>query len=318
MTAPRVVYLGAQEHLPLVRAGLGSGFDLVCSPPDASALLEHADAVSAILDGSMKLRLTRELLEKLPRLRLVVTATTGADHIDEACLAARGIPLWTLRGQAEVLRQVNPAAEHTWLLLMACARRLRPAIHHVEEGGWDRSLFPGLMLRGRTVGIVGCGRLGQWVARYASAFEMRVLGCDPALQDWPPSIERCDLRDLLQRSDFVTIHVPLNDETRGLIGPAELGVIKPGAILINTSRGAIVDEKALIEALEDGRVASFGFDVLADEPDIQDSPLWQYASTHQQCIITPHIGGFSPDALEVVLRFSGERIRKYFETNNAA
>lgn len=318
MTEPQVVYLGAEEHLPLVRAGLGGGCDLLWSPPEAPALLRHADSIAAILDGSMKLRLTADLLERLPQLRIVVTATTGADHIDQAHLASRGIPLWTLQGQSEVLRQVNPAAEHSWLLLMACARRLRPAIHHVERGGWDRSLFPGLMLRGRTLGVIGCGRLGQWMARYGTAFEMRVLGHDPRLKEWPPGIEQSGLHDLLKQSDFVSIHVPLNDETRSLVGRAELAVIKRGAILINTSRGAIVDEAALIEALKDGRVASFGFDVLADEPDIESSALWNYSRSHQECIITPHIGGFSPDALEIVLRFSGERIRKFFETNHAA
>jgi D-3-phosphoglycerate dehydrogenase len=312
MTEPLVVYIGAQEHLPLVRNGLGEGFELVCVPPDADALLAHAKSAATILDASMKLRLPGSLLERFPHLRLMVTATTGADHIDKSHLDARGIPLLTLKGQIEVLRQVTPAAEHTWLLLMACARRLRPAIHHVEDGGWDRSLFPGVMLRGKTLGVVGCGRLGQWMARYASAFEMRVLGYDPALANWPAGIEQRDLPGLLKESDFVSLHVPLNDDTHQLIGRNELQIIKPGAILINTSRGAIVDEAALLEALKDGRVASIGFDVLADEPDLQRSELWQYARAHQQCIITPHIGGFSPDALAVVLRFTGERIRKFF------
>lgn len=310
---PLVLYLGSAEHVPLVRAGLGGEIRIVQIQPERDALLSYADEASAILDASMKLKLDAALLGQLPRLKVIVTATTGADHIDGHYLASRNIPLMTLAGQTDILRQVNPAAEHSWLLLLACARRLRPAIYHVDDAGWDRSLFPGVMLRGKTLGVLGCGRIGQWMARYANAFEMRVLGFEPYPKSNLSGIELCDLRTLLQQADFVSIHVPLNEQTRAMLGRDELSWMKSSAILINTSRGSIVDEEALVESMERGHIAACGFDVLSDEPEIQRSRLWEYAKRNQACVITPHIGGFSPEALAIVLRFSGERVRHFLQ-----
>jgi D-3-phosphoglycerate dehydrogenase len=291
---------------------LGSRFS-VCNPPATidAVSAEIGDAV-AILDASMKVPLRGELLEQAGKLKLVVTATTGADHIDGGLLEERGIPLLTLKGQRQVLEQLTPAAELSWLLLMACARRLRPAIHHVEDGGWNRELFPGIMLNGRTLGLVGCGRIGQWMGRYANAFGMRTLGYDPYLEEWPAHISRADLDNLLSLSDFVSIHVHLSEETRGLINAERLALAKHGVIFINTSRGAIIDENALISALENGRVSAYGCDVLEGEPQVTSTRIWQYAREHPECVITPHIGGFSPDALDVVLRFSASRVVSHF------
>jgi D-3-phosphoglycerate dehydrogenase len=168
------------------------------------------------------------------------------------------------------------------------------------------------MLKGKTLGLVGCGRLGKWMARYAQAFDMQVLGFDPFNEDWPAYFKSVDLPELMHTSHFISIHVHLTTETRQLIGAKELALVRPGTILINSSRGAVVDEDALLAALEDGRIASFGFDVLEGEPQVTNSRLWQYAQTHLNCVITPHIGGFSPDALIVVLRFTAQRIADFF------
>jgi D-3-phosphoglycerate dehydrogenase len=264
------------------------------------------------LDASMKVPLNRQLLEPAAKLKLVITATTGADHIDSVYLKARGIPLLTLKGQHQVLRELTPAAELSWMLLMACARKLRPAIRHVEQGDWNRELFPGIMLNGKTLGLVGCGRIGKWMARYANAFGMQVLGFDPFNEDWPKHLSPVSLTELMRQSHFISIHVHLTAETRQMIGAKEFALVRPGTILINTARGAVVDEDALLAALEDGRIESFGFDVLEGEPQVTNSRLWQYAQTHLNCVITPHIGGFSPDALAVVLRFTAQRITNFF------
>jgi D-3-phosphoglycerate dehydrogenase len=200
------------------------------------------------------------------------------------------------------------------MLLMACARHLRAANRHVEAGLWDREQFPGMLLKGRTLGLIGCGRIGQWMSRYATAFGMRVIGYDPYLREteWPATIERTDLDTLLQNAHAVSIHVHLSDETRGLVGPREFGLMRPGTILINTSRGAICDEDALLQALETKHLGGYGTDVLEGEPAIQTSRIWQYAQTHDNCLITPHIGGFSPDAVDIVLKFAATRIRDFF------
>lgn len=307
-----LLYLGPESTLENVRANLTEGFEVRLALDDASVdgVIKECDV---ILDAYMKVHFTIGRIDAARHLKLFVTATTGADHIDASALAKRGIPLLTLQGQRELLRNLTPAAEHSWLLLMACARHLRGATREVLEGEWDRNKYPGIMLRGRTIGIIGCGRIGQWMARYATAFGMRCLGYDPYVAPWPEGIERSSLNELLRSSDFVTIHVPLNDETRGLLGADEFGLIKKGAILVNTSRGEVINESALLEALQKGGIAAAGLDVLFGEPDIAHHPLVEFARKHFNLIITPHIGGFSPDALKYVLEFSCRRIVEYFK-----
>ena len=307
--SPQVLFLGPADAVDTVRAEL-PGYGVVQAVDDA-AVDAALDTCDVVLDAYMRIRFDAARIGRAARLKLIVTATTGADHIDGAALEARGIPLLTLRGERDFLRNITPAAEHSWLLLMACARGLRGAVAEVLEGGWDRNHHPGLMLRGRTLGLVGCGRIGGWMARYAAAFGMRCLGYDPFVEDEPEGIRLVDLNTVLAEADFVSIHVPLTDDTRHLIGPAELARMRTGAVLINTSRGDVVDEAALLAALKDGRLRAAGLDVLTAEPDIAHDPLVQYAAENTHVIITPHIGGFSPDALETVLRFSCERIRRH-------
>ena len=311
---PKVIYLGPEHGLAIVQGELGASFAVVAALPTEDGVRNALADADVILDASMKVPLRRELLESAAHLRLIVTATTGADHIDAAFLQTRGIPLLTLKGQSQVLDQLTPAAELSWLLLLACARKLRSAIHHVEAGQWNRELFPGTMLNGRTLGLVGYGRLGKWMARYGHAFNMKVVGFDPYNHDWPSHLTPVPLKELMAQSDFISIHVHLSNETRKLVGAAELALVKPGAVLINTSRGAIVDEDALLAALEDGRLGGLGVDVIEGEPEIQTTRVWQYAQKHPNCVITPHIGGFSPDALSVVLRFTAQRIAGFFKS----
>jgi phosphoglycerate dehydrogenase-like enzyme len=146
------------------------------------------------------------------------------------------------------------------------------------------------------------------MALYAQAFGMQVLGSDPYLSVWPPTIQKAALPQLLASSDFISVHVPLTPETRGMLGRAELARAKAGAILVNTSRGAILDEAALLDALESGHLAAAGLDVLEGEPEVGAHPLRRYAETHTNLTITPHIAGFSPDAVRVVVDFTAGRI----------
>ena len=297
----------------LISETLGESFRVTHVEAEADALDAHLECVNVILDASMKLGFEAGRLGKMGKLELVITATTGADHIDGSALEARGIPLLTLAGQQEFLRDITPAAELSWLLLMACARRLRGAIRHVEEGGWDRQAFPGIMLQGRSLGIVGCGRIGGWMSRYAQAFGMRVRGHDPCQEVSRGDFEPMTLNEIFSENDFVSLHVPYNEETHDMITATQLQRMRVPAVLINTSRGAVVNEGDLLAGLESGRPAFLGVDVLEKEPEIERSLIWQYARDHDNVIITPHIGGFSPDALEAVLRFTARRIVKHFE-----
>lgn len=311
---PVLVYSGPEEGADTLKAVVGNYFDVLCVPPETGAVAQALERANAFLDASMKVKISGAMIRAALRLKVIAAATTGADHIDQDELAKAGVPLLTLRGQAEVLQKLTPAAEHSWLLLMACARRLCPARDDVIKGRWDRERFPGILLRGKTLGIIGCGRIGKWMARYAEAFGMTCQGYDPYLAEWPSSIKRVELEELLANSDFITLHVNLSEETRGLLDRSRIKHFKPGCVFINTSRGDLVDEEGLLEALQSGRIAAAGLDVLSGEPDIQNHPLRQYALEHDNLIITPHIGGFCPEAVRVVVQFSAERIMRHFDT----
>ena len=309
----RVIYLGAEEGFEATRDALAGAADVVhvnAEPKDVAAALRDADGV---LDASMKVKLTPEMLGAASKLKIISCATTGSDHISRDGLDQRGIPVRTLKEDPDVLRNITPAAELSFALLMALARKLPPALKHVTQGGWTREEFPGVMLRGKTLGLIGCGRIGGWMARYARAFDMDVIGYDPFLQTFPDTIRKATLAEVCAQSDFVSIHVHLSPETTGLVTKALIDSMKPGAFLINTSRGAIVDEKALLAALESGRLGGAGLDVLEGEPDTANHPLVRYAQTHDNLLITPHVGGFSPDAVRVVCAHAAGKIRAAFE-----
>lgn len=316
-TRPTLVYSGPLEALDALREHVDSRVDVVHVAPEPAAVADALTRADAFLDASMKVRVSEAVLAAAPRLRVVAVAATGADHIDDEALTRRGVTLLTLRGQREVLRELTPAAEHSWLLLMACARQLRAAQEHVLAGQWNRADFPGIMLRGKVLGIVGCGRIGTWMSRYAQAFGMTCLGFDPHADGWPEGVARVSLEDLLERADFVTVHVPLTKTTAGFFDRACFERMRRGAVFVNTSRGDLVDEAALLDALRTGRVAAAGLDVLSGEPDIESHPLRAYALTHPNVLITPHIGGFSPDAVRVVVRFSADRILQHLAANSA-
>jgi phosphoglycerate dehydrogenase-like enzyme len=307
-----LIYSGPADSTKIVERVLSSKFHVKWVDPDPERLLPEFEKCTVFLDASMKVPIRAECILKARNLRLIVTATTGANHIDQEVLTSRGIPLLTLKGQTEVLRNLTPAAEHSWLLLMACARRLRGAIDHVEGGHWERTEFPGIVLKNKTIGIIGMGRIGTWMARYASAFDMRVLGYDPFVSSFPSGVIRADLNELLSSSDFICVHVNLTNETRGMLTSEKINKCKRGCVLINTSRGELIDEAALVKALKNDTILAVGVDVLEAEPDITKSPLWMYSQDHPNVIITPHVGGFCPEAVNWVVEFSCRRILEYF------
>ena len=137
----------------------------------------------------------------------------------------------------DLLRSLTPAAELSWALLLACARNLKGAFEHVRQGNWSRESFPGIMLNGKTLGIIGCGRIGNWMSKYALAFGMKVVGYDPYLDEFPEQIKKVGIEELFSNADFISIHVHLSTETEGLVSKSLLDNCKPNVIIINTSRG---------------------------------------------------------------------------------
>ena len=259
----------------------------------------------------------REIIDRAERLKAIVTATTGLDHIDVACAEAKNIKVLSLRGETAFLRGIPATAEHTWALLLALVRRIPSAFQSVLVGEWERDRFKGHDLAEKTLGILGLGRIGEMVARFGQAFNMRVIAYDPYRRDWLPGVERAhDMKTLLRQSQVLCVHVPLNEETTNLLGVSELAQLPPGALLVNTARGQVIEEAALLAALEQGHLAGAALDVLGDERAAgpNRSPLVQYAFTHDNLLITPHIAGATFESMAATEIFMAHKLRTYLES----
>lgn len=240
-----------------------------------------------------------EMLERAEVLRVIGRAGVGVDNIDVAEATRRGIPVFNAPDANTIA-----AAELTMALMLSLVRKVAEADHSMHLGNWDRSSFLGVELRGRTLGLVGAGRIGAEVARLATAFGMTVIGFDPYLA--VDRAESLDIRlvgldELITDSDVISIHVPLSDETRGLVGAEEMMRMKPGAFLINVSRGGVIDEAALVDSLVAGGIGGAAIDVYETEPLPTDSPL----RAAPRILLTPHLGASTEEAqLRVTLEVS--------------
>ena len=275
------------------------------------ARLPEADAVVV----GLEVHLRDELLARADGLRVIATRTSQLRHIDLDEAERRGIAVLSIEPQAPVMQQTTSTAELAIGLLLSLVRNIPWAFDSMKAGRWERVRYGGTELRGKTIGIVGCGRLGRMMAGYAQAFGMRVLAHDrarkrdeiQALGAEPAALER-----LLEESDVVSLHCTWSEETRGLIGRAQLGLMRPGSVLLNTARGEIVDEQALLEALESGRLSGAAIDTLAGEqPDgshAAGNPLVEYARAHENLIILPHLGGATAEATERTQVYISEKL----------
>ena len=235
------------------------------------------------------------------RLRAILSPTTGLDHIDLEAARRHGVKVFHLRDQKKLLASVSATAELTIALMLALMRKLPQAAGSVLGDRWQTANFRGAEAAGKVLGIVGYGRLGRKVARTAHALGMKVHAYDIRRAAMPAFVTRCrTLPALLRKADVVSIHVPLNDETRGMIGRSELRRIKPGALLLNTARAAIVDQRAFLDALKSGQLGGAAVDVLEGEHTIGSAkhPLIAYARSHNNLLITPHIGGATEESIE--------------------
>ncbi|NOZ75663.1 MAG: hypothetical protein GXO90_09905 [FCB group bacterium] len=235
-------------------------------------------------------RLTEKELENAPALKVIGRAGVGVDNVDLEAATRRGIPVMNTPDV-----NTTSVAEHTIALMLALSRHIPQANASLMRGEWDRSRWIGTEIYGKTLGIIGLGKIGREVARRSEAFGMHLLGFDPFIQ---PSdlnnlnISLTNLETVFSDSDFITLHIPMNNRTRGLIGSAELKSMKPTCRLINVARGGIVDENALADALNSGIIAGAAIDVFENEPLARSHPL--RGTDH--CILTPHLGASTVEA----------------------
>jgi D-3-phosphoglycerate dehydrogenase len=253
-----------------------------------------------------------ELLSAAPRLKAIVSATTGLDHIDMEFASRRDIAVLSLRGELEFLRTIPATAEHTWGLLLALLRNIPWAHSSVLRGEWRRDRFKGRELQGRRLGVLGLGRIGEKIASYGLAFGMLVNAFDPYGKSAPAGVAMKDsLEILLQVSDVFSIHVPLNPETEKMIGIKEIYNLPRGSYFINTSRGAVVDEAALLDALQSGHLAGAALDVLTGERTNESMPLIEYARAHSNLLLTPHIGGATHESMQATEIFMAKKLASF-------
>ena len=232
-------------------------------------------------------RITDRVMGASARLRVVSKHGTGIDTIDVDAAKARGIAVKAATGA-----NAAAVAEHAWALILACAKNVPALDKRMHEGHWDKATHKSLELKGRTLGLVGLGAIGVRVAAVGQALGMRVLAHDPYAKALPAGVENVALADLFAAADVVSLHCPLTPDNSNMIDAAALALMPDGAILVNTARGGLIDEAALLQALQNGKLRAAGLDSFCIEPFSGDHPL-----AHQpNVILSPHIGGVTSDA----------------------
>jgi D-3-phosphoglycerate dehydrogenase len=256
------------------------------------------------------------ILSAAPKLRFILTATTGLDHIDLDAARAASVRVISLRDCPGAIGDVSATAEHCFGLLLALLRHTPAATAHVLAGGWDRDRFWGTQIKGKCLGVIGYGRIGAMVARYAAAFGMDVVACDQVPKKIAPPAKPVSFDELLRNADVVSVHVTATPENRNLIDRAAIARLRRGAILINTARGSVVDEAALAEAVRNRQLLGVAVDVLAGEEhgEVSNSPLLEAAREGCNILITPHIGGAT---LESIARTETALIERFLEVLKA-
>jgi len=285
------IVLIAEELSPATVKALGPDFEIRnCDGANREELLRSIVDADAILVRSAT-KLDSEALSHAKKLRIIARAGVGLDNVDVAAATTQGIMVVNAPTS-----NITSAAELAVSLLLASARNIVPANIALKKGEWKRSKFTGIELSEKTIGIVGFGRIGVLVAQRLAGFGVHLIAYDPFVQPAKAAthnVKMVSLDELLEQSDFITVHLPKTPETAGLIGEEALKKVKPTVRIINASRGGIVNEQALFTALKEGRVAGAGIDVYDSEP-CTDSPLF----TLDQVVSTPHLGASTDEAQE--------------------
>ncbi|MEM9196696.1 MAG: phosphoglycerate dehydrogenase, partial [Pseudomonadota bacterium] len=245
-----------------------------------------------------------DLLERADRLSVIGRAGIGVDNVDIAAASAKGVVVMNTPFGNSIT-----TAEHAIAMMFALARQLPEADASTRAGKWEKNRFMGVEITGKTLGLVGCGNIGSVVAARALGLRMKVVAYDPFLSAERATelgVEKLDLDELLTRADFVTLHLPKNEKTAGILSATRIAAMKPGARLINCARGGLVDEAAVVEALHEGKLAGAAFDVFSEEP-ARENPLFEAPNV----VCTPHLGAATSEAQENVALQVAEQMSDY-------
>lgn len=258
-----------------------------------------------VLVNALEIKLDINILEKADRLKLIGSRTTQLRYIDMDECNKRGIKVVNIKADSPVLRMTPSTAEEAMALIFSVLRRIPWAFDSIKKGQWDRKKYEGRELFSKTVGLIGLGRLGKMVAKYSQAFGAKVIACDPNVGAEVMKrlkVKKTTMTELLKKADIISLHSVYSDATFGMLKEEHFRSMRPTAIFINTARGEITDEKALLKALRQNWIAGCGIDTLAGEmPDgshLKGNPLVDYARKNNNLIILPHLGGSTKEATE--------------------
>ena len=263
----------------------------------------------------------KEIIDTATNLKAIITATTGLNHIDVKYANQKNVEIISLQGEYEFLKNISATSEHTIGLLLSLLRNIPSASNSVKDSIWDRNLYKGKEISGKIFGILGYGRIGIKVARYAKAFGAKVIVHDvKKITSEEEGIVVVDtLDELLKNCDILSIHVPFNQSTSNLIDQYKIDKMQKTSIIINTSRGEIINETDLLTALKSSRISGAALDVLAGEhlnTIKQSHPLIEYAKNHDNLIITPHIGGATYESMHKTEIYMAEKLSKWVKSMN--
>ena len=260
-----------------------------------------------------------------PSTKILATPTTGVDHIDLNAADAAGVRVLSLRGELEILSRITSTAEHAWALLLACNRRILDLVDRTRLGSWARADLELHQLSGKTLGVIGLGRLGSMVAEYARAFRMQVIACDPYIQEWqtPEYVGVVPLERLLSESHYVVLTATYSPGDPMILRREQVLAMKSGAIFVNVARGELVDEAALVEAIDLEILSAVGTDVLSGDSrwtaqEQVNSPLIEKSRHTKRVLVTPHVGGYAREAVHETRRFMVQRVNLAIQKEQGA
>ena len=319
----RLLHLEPKRYEDDLLLKLEKNFSVTCFEPRSQEELNDFvnDERFECIFTRLGISINHEVISKQPNLKFIVSPTTGLNHIDLSLAKEKSIDVISLKGETKFLENVRSTAEHTWAILLSLIRNINDACIDVKLGSWRREPFIADELDGKKIGIIGYGRIGKMIARYASAFNMKVL-----VHDTDPNIFYDSSTDILpisspeeifKESEIISLHIPYSLENIDYVDSKKINLMREGAYIINTSRGELIDEEALLVALSDGKIKGAALDVLQGDSAWEESSdpknkLVEYAKRNTNLIITPHMAGYGEVSISKTRRFITEKFLRCF------
>ncbi len=304
-------------HIPGVRDILESAGEVTfLDDPLSSEVMEIIQDYHIIYTNPNKSKvfISREIIDTGKNLQVICTASTGTNHIDKVHAKNKGVPIISLTEEREVINKISSTAEHAFALMMSALRRIPKSFESVKNGQWDYIPFIGRQLDYLTIGIVGYGRLGSMFAGYCKAFGSKIVVYDPYKDVAGEIYEQVNLNDLLEKSDVISLHVHVNEETTKMVNVSWFEKMKSDVLLVNTSRGEIVNELDLVKYLKSNPGSCYATDVLDKEiKNKVENPVINYAKQNGNVIITPHIGGMTREAQSIAYGHAANLLKDYID-----